>query len=372
MQKIKVLQVVSKMGNGGIEKFLMNLYSHIDRNKVEFAFVVHTKEEQIYDKLILEYGGKILRVPRFKLYNIIGYIISWFKLFRENNDYKLMHCHMVSVASIYITISKFFNITSIVHSHSTRSDVGAIRYLKSAFQYPIRFLANYKFACSSEAGIALFGKRKSFTKIPNAINTEEYMFNQTIRDNYKTLFNLKDKFIIGHVGRINPTKRQDFIIDIMDYIVNKKKIYDYHFVSVGNGSLIDKLITKVERLNLNNHVTFLGYRDDISNIMQMFDMIIFPSLYEGFPVTLIESQCSGLNALISSHLTRDVNLTSLIKRVDIEEKAAVWGNEALKLKMTNNRENYYEIVKSKGFDIKQLADILARFYTDKELPTYDF
>jgi glycosyltransferase involved in cell wall biosynthesis len=279
-EPIRVLQVFAQMNKGGAETMVMNMYRNIDRSKIQFDFVVHTEEECTFDNEIVQLGGRIYRVPRYIGRNHLAYTRAWNTFFRNNSEYKIIHGHVRSTASIYLKIAKKYGLKTIAHSHNTSSGNNLVALTKNILQFPLRNIADYLFACSKRAGEWLFGEninyRDNYYILKNAINTHEYIFNEEIRLRKRQELGLKDRFVVGHVGRFNKQKNHKFLIDIF------KSIHELDDNSVlilaGSGPLKSKIEKKVNSLNLSDSVLFLGVRSDVRELLQAMDVFLFPSL----------------------------------------------------------------------------------------------
>ena len=157
-EPIRILQVIGKMDRAGAETLIMNIYRNIDRNKVQFDFVVHTDEAGDYDDEIRKLGGKIYCAPRYKIYNKFEYSRFWKKFFNEHKEYKVMHGHIRSCAPIYLKAAKKNKVFSIIHSHSTY-DKRVINLFYKMLTYNIRNTADHFFGCSTQSVIDGFGKK---------------------------------------------------------------------------------------------------------------------------------------------------------------------------------------------------------------------
>src|SRR5699024_6622505 len=147
-EPIRILQVFAEMNRGGAETMIMNLYRHIDRERIQFDFIVHTQEKCAFDEEIKQLGGKIYRVQKYVGTNHFDYKNAWKNFFLSNTDYKIIHGHVRSTASIYLKIAKKYNLVTIAHSHSISSGSGIKAVIKDVFQYPIRYISDYFLACS--------------------------------------------------------------------------------------------------------------------------------------------------------------------------------------------------------------------------------
>ena len=205
--QIRILHVLGSLDRGGAETMIMNLYRNIDRSKVQFDFLIHTDRECDYNEEIRSMGGKIYSLKRFKGYNLCQYIKQFKDFFIKHPEYEIIHGHMRSTASIYLKIAKSMGRYTIAHSHNTSSGNGISALGKNLIQLPLRYIADYYFACSIEAGEWLFGKKiiksDKFYILKNAIDMGAFVFNQNIRDLKRKELGFEDFFIIGNVGRFH-------------------------------------------------------------------------------------------------------------------------------------------------------------------------
>jgi len=359
-----VLHVFALMNRGGAETMIMNLYRNIDRSKIQFDFMVHTEEECAFDDEINKFGGKIFSVPAYEGRNHISYKKSWEDFFKNHPEYKIIHGHVRSTASIYLKIAKKYGLTTIAHSHSTSSGTGFLAIAKNILQYPIRYTADYLFACSESAGVWLFGKRAckkdNFFILNNAIDTKKFIFNSTVREEIRKEFQIKDKFVIGHVGRLHAQKNHMFLIDIFKEVHDRNK--NAILMLVGDGELRHSIEKKIKKLGLSDSVIFTGVRLDIPELLQAMDMFLFPSLHEGLPVTLVEAQASGLKILASDTITKEIAFTDLVNFYSLRSSPKKWAVKALNSLNRNTRQNYLTEIKNANYDIEENAKWLENFY----------
>lgn len=361
---IRVLQVFGSMNRGGAETMIMNLYRHVDKSKIQFDFIVHTDEEGAYDKEIKQLGGNIYRVPRYTVRNHVAYVKAWQSFFKLHTEYKIMHSHIRSTASIYLPIAKRNKLVTIIHSHSTSSGNGIASILKNIYQYPLRYQADYYFACSKIAGIWLFGKKvtnqDNFIVLKNAIETERFMYNEEFRRKIRSELKIEDKFVVGHVGRFNFPKNHPFIIDIFKEVVERHP--ESVLLLVGEGEERQKIEDKVAKQNLQNKVIFAGVREDIPQLLNAMDVFLFPSLFEGLPVSLIEAQANDLQIFASDQITDEVAISSNLNFISLEKTADEWAVDLLDCIGKTARMDKNETIKKAGYDILESSKYLQDYY----------
>jgi len=357
--KKRVLQSLASLNRGGAESMIMNLYRNIDRTKIQFDFVVNENQKKyVFENEIKKLGGNIYKVPKFNGKNILQYRKKWEQLFYKNKKWEILHIHNVSSGSLFTDIAAKYNIITISHSHFANSTKSFKSFIKKLFRFPLRYNTDYMLACSTEAGKYVFGK-KNFSILPNSIETENFIYNQKTREIKRQELRLEDKFVIGHVGSFSFPKNHSYLIEVFNSYnkINPNSIC----LLVGTGPLDSKIYDKVKNYKLTEKVIFLGNRSDVNELLQVMDVLIFPSIYEGLPVTLIEAQAAGLPVIASDKITEEVKITELINFKSIEDSSDIWAEEIEKIKKIPRQDMYNEVVNA-GYDVKKTAESLLNFY----------
>ncbi len=352
---LRVLQIVGSLGYAGLEAVVMNYYRNIDRSKVQFDFVVGSPERQRYDDEIEKNGGIIYRVCN-RTGKPFQYIKMIMKIIKENN-YDIVHIHQNSASMVLdMSACKLCGVKYIIgHSHSTSCNVLWQHYLLRPF---VNLLCTHRFACSEAAGKWVFGKRKDIRVINNAIDTKAYAFKQAVRDEYRTLFGIEKKFVVGFVGRLDEQKNAFRMLQIFKLV--KEKNHDAVLVMVGDGILRSALEKYAEDNSLHNDVLFIGIRDDVPSLMMAFDVFVLPSLYEGLSLVQMEAQASGLKCVLSQGVPK-CNLTGEAKYLSLDLSDEVWADEILNIKAIDRSKSGEKIAKG-GYDISIEAQKLQDFY----------
>ncbi len=364
---IRILHVIGRMNYGGAEVMIMNLYRHIDREKVQFDFVENWSERADFDDEIENLGGKIFRCPHYNVKNHFEYKKWWNNFFVEHqNEYKIIHGHLGSTAAIYLKIANQNNAYTIAHSHNTNGkDLKS--YIYRVFSYPTRFIADYFFACSVDAGRARFGEKiihnaEKFHVLNNAIETNKYAYNAEKRKLMRNRYNIADKIVVGNIGRFVKQKNHVFIIDIFEKIYEKNN--NSVLLLVGDGELRKKIEEKVKKRKLEKVVFFMGSQENVCDYLQAMDVFVLPSLFEGLGIVAVEAQCSGMPCVISDKVSRECIVTSNhVSICKLTEKADVWAEKILSLINSKRSDSTIE-VKKNGYDIGTTAKWISDFYQE--------
>lgn len=362
---IRILQVLGTLDIGGAESMIMNLYRKIDKNAVQFDFVIHTEKDGYFSDEAESGGGHVFKAPRYTGINHFHYIQWWEDFFIHHKEYQILHCHIRSTASIIVPIAKKSGLITIVHSHSTSNGTGIKAKLKSIMQFPIRFQSDYFFACSQEAGEWLFGKRacrsSRYHFIPNSIDVQKFLFNPVIRKEVRKELHLSGKKVIGNIGRAEEPKNQSFLLDIIYEMV--KTDDSVRLLLIGDGKLLGQLKEKAHNLKLDDFVIFTGARNDVERMYQAMDVFVFPSIWEGLPVSVVEAQASGLQCLVSNRITTDVKLTKRIRYISLERGADAWAEMVRKiLEYRRSGAGNDDLESLKKFESDNAAKQLQDFY----------
>ncbi len=359
-EPIRVLHVVTYMGRGGLETMIMNYYRNIDRSKVQFDFLTHREERWDYDDEIEKLGGKIYRLPRLNPFST-SYLKALDGFFKEHKEYKIVHCHQDCLSGIPLKYAKKNGVPfTIAHSHNANQDKNLKYLIKLIAKKNICKYSDHLFACGKEAGEWMF-KTSDFEILNNAIDTKRYIYNEEKSLEMKEKLGVTDKFVIGHVGRFRPQKNHSFIIDIFKEVCEKEP--NSILLLVGDGPLEKDIKKKVNSLELEDKVKFLGARDNVNDLMQAMDVFVLPSLYEGFGIVLIEAQASGLECVISESIPTDAIISKKVKQLGLDDDISTWSKEILSSK-SERKEGIEDIEKSK-YDIKSNAKWLENFYIER-------
>ena len=342
---------------------VMNLYRNMDKEKIQFDFIIHTEQHQDYTDEIVSMGGKIYSFPRFQGYNIAEMKRCWNTFFVEHPEYKILHSHVRSYASLYIPIAKKHGLTTIIHSHSTSNGKGVSSLVKRVLQSPLKRKADYLFACSEESGRWLYGDKAihapNYRMIPNAVDTEKFAFCPATRTEMRNQLGISDDTVVyGHVGRLHPAKNHPFLLDAFNRIHQKQP--KSLLLIVGDGELRAEIEEKINTLGISDAVRMLGSRGDVAELMQGMDVFLFPSRWEGLPVTVVEAQAAGLPCYLSDTITRDVNTSPLVTYLSTQNGEDLWADTILSAH--NERQDVIKNIKSAGFDIVESARNLSEFY----------
>ena len=364
----RILHVVGGMNRAGAETMLINLFRHIDRTKFQFDFIYFTDKECDYDNDILELGGRIFRITKT---NALAKMYQLYKILREKGPYLAIHSHTNYNSFMYHIPACFAGVKNrITHSHCSNSLYSKSRTGRAYLRVSERlnqWFSNRFIACGNAAGQFLFPNvdQSKITILPNALNLNTY-----INPDLNHFLSIRDSLsissvtpLIVQIGRLSTVKNFDFTIDLAAYLKRIGKPYQFAFL--GNGELWEELSQKVNKLNLNDCIHFMGVREDIPQILNEASCVIMPSLFEGFPVVLVEAQASGTPCLISDTISEDVDFgLGLVHRCSLKASFKDWDMALDRVLngLTASKDKIKEVLTEKGFSVTKSVRQLEGIY----------
>lgn len=366
----RVLQINSGSANfGGVSSFLYNIYTHIDKEQVQFDFLSPDKTTyEIKHKEITDMGGNIYE---FRIKGNIFYrklkLYSRLKSFLKENKYKIVHINSGNF---------FFNLFAsaavkkagvpvrIIHSHNAGDTCGKLKRLMFGILKPVMEKNATNFlACSELAAEYMFTKKTvesgRVIVIPNGIDASKFSYNENVRIEMRKKLGLEDKFILGNVARFMPQKNHKFLIEVFERLAQVQE--NAILLLVGQGELMNEIKALVHEKELDSKVIFLGQRNDVDKLYQAMDVFVLTSFHEGFPVTGVEVQSCGLPFILSDTITKEIKLTDCISFLSLNDSTDKWANAILQYRSVK-RQDCSEIIEKKGYSQQFAANKLKEFY----------
>lgn len=366
----KILNVIGSLAIGGAEINAVNILKNIERTKYQYDYLVFDDSPGDYESVVKHLGAGVIKLP----HPTKGYR-QFLKIFDEllkEKNYDAIHVNTLWNSGLLLRVAKQNNIPiRIDHSHSTESSANenlTYKLYKRVMRQLIRHNATDYIACGIDAGNYLYGEDFFQNKgqvIYNGVNLASFKFDAQKRQAIRDDLNIADnELILGHVGRIAPVKNHPFMLEILKELV--KKHNNVRMIFVGDGPDFKLIQDMIIEYGLESKCILLGKRNDIDYLMQAFDILLFPSFFEGFPLTLIEAQTSGLPCLISDRVTDQAVVIKESKRLPLDQMDK-WVTSIEELKDNPIRRDLVEIEKIKEeFDNKQQAKKWEAIY-DKEV-----
>ncbi len=359
---MKILHFNSNISkNSGVLSVIMNYYKTINKDAIQFDFLYFRDSDISYKDEIKKLGGRVYAICDPK--NVVLFrkqLKNFLKL--HQNEYDIVHIHDSIFARFMYNVLKKNGVKCvIIHSHATNySDRKISTIRNSLLCHNIYKYADALFACSQAAGKFMFCGKK-FYVMNNAIITTNFRFSEEKRAEIRKKMNIKDKFVVGHVGAFVNQKNHTFLLEIFKEILKKNK--NSVLLLIGDGPLFQDIVEKVKLLKIEDKVVFLGKRSDVNDLYQAMDIFILPSLFEGLPMVGVEAQCSSLPIIMSTEITEEAGIRQF-KFLKLTDDANIWAEKTIKMYKNNqrNKEKALEAITSHGFNIEVESEKLESKY----------
>lgn len=360
-QPSRVLQVVAVMNRGGAECMIMNYYRAIDRTKVQFDFLVHYPQRGTFDDEIEAMGGRIYRAMPIRPWNYVSYFKWLDNFFKEHHGYTAVHSHIQENSGFVFKYAQKYGIKKCI-ANSHIADL-SIDYKFLFREFAKLYLNKYvvdRWACGVEAGKFLYGKNADFKVFKNAVKINDFVYNpmkdRSMRERLRLPF---DALVVGNVARFGPQKNHTFLLDIFKEIHILKP--NAVLLLCGDGELRTSMEEKAQKLGLKDCVHFLGVRSDVCEIMQTFNVFLFPSLYEGLPVSIIEAQAAGLQIVLSDTIDPQTDVTGNCHFISLQESPQQWACKVIEFGVQPRLSTKAAIEKA-GYDVDGNVKFLMNEY----------
>lgn len=368
-EPVKVLYFVDRMLRGGIQSLVIDWVSRFNKNKihVDFLLLDDGKEYEL-EQTLKELGCTVYKLKGIWVktpIDFIKYKCAVKNFFKEHHDYKVVHMHSSSKNYMILKYAKKYDIPiRIAHSHNidfqTKNPLKKL--IGNLFKKPLIKYATDYFACSKIAGEWLFGKdiveSDKFKVIHNAVDYDKFKYNDDIRNEIRRKLGFNDSdIVVGHVGRFVTQKNHEFLINVFSKCYQKNK--NYKLLLIGIGELEESIKNKVAELNLNDCVTFAGFKNNVNEYMQAMDIFAFPSLFEGLGLVLVEAQASGLPCITTANTIPDevkINPNFYFVNLNVNE----WVQTIQNIKLARVKSK--KLVKDAGYFIEDIITELTNEY----------
>ena len=361
----RVLVAGITSNKGGVETYILAIYRHCDREKLQFDFLSYEKINEEYEQEIKNLGGQVFYLPT-KRKNVMQHYKMLDKIFSKGNYVGVYYqCNRKLYTLDIFKYAKKYNVpVRAIHSHnSTQPPMSLLEKIRSfSVERKIDKFITHRFACSEDAGKWMFAN-KQYKVIKNAIDTTVFFYDTEARKNKRKELGLDDKLIIGTVGRLSDQKNPFYVVEIVKELC--KLTDDVRFVHIGDGELQEIVKKKIKEYSLTDKYLLLGLQDEISAYMNAMDYFILPSKFEGFPIVLVEAQATGLHCAVSDRITNSCDLTGNIEFLPIDAAPKKWAEDILK-NIEYNRKNCAQEIAEKGYNINCTAKEIQKVFLNEE------
>ncbi|WP_022772879.1 glycosyltransferase [Butyrivibrio sp. AE2015] len=360
--KVLVIITTAFVEYGGIANAFMNYYNNMIKENLIIDVAACGKCDDSLRIIIEGNGGKCFNLP-IKQKNLLSYVGELKKILTRGYDVVDVHGNS-STMFLELYLAKKTNVPNrMAHCLNSKTNHPA---LHSVLRIPFNYLCNNKTACTFEAGTHLYGKRK-FEILRNCIPLNEYSYSDIFRRKVREEYGIKEnEVLIGTIGKMNYQKNQLFIFDIIDKLRFKNN--HIKLIIVGDGPLRQDIEAKIEKLSLSEIVILAGMKKNVIPYYSAFDIFVFPSLFEGESLALIEAKCSGIYGCISKLIK--VSNNDSVENMEyedliVDEWVRIINSQIMLLRKQDraiDSRKAIEQLKSVGLDSTENAEKLRKLY----------
>lgn len=365
MQKVKVLIIVGSLGIGGNEIFVMNILRSIDYKKFLIDLLIFDGKRLDFYNEVIGYGCKVYICD--KTNSTIERMFWVLKFIKNNNQYDTVHVNSCSFKGLLCgTIpAKIVGIKKVIaHSHNSGEPKGNVldKTLRIFLKILLEYSISLGLSCSDLAGESKYRKKfiasNRYHIVHNAIEVEKYEYNSVFREKIRKHYNIEDRIVIGNVGRLAHQKNQEFLIKIMPYLLCKND--KYFLLIIGGGELEEKLKKLALELEIENNVLFTGSINNVNQYYSAMDVFAMPSLFEGFPFTVIEAQVNGLKCVLSDDITHMANISGDVIFLPLNNEKKWYETLTLYSQSRSDKEKTKSVIDS--YDLNQNIKLIEEYY----------
>lgn len=322
---------------GGIETYVLNMLKVIDKSKIHFD-ILSVFKDVAYKNKFKEYGCNIYNICSF-LSNPIKHKKCLIEIIKQNR-YDAIYMNVMDSGSYYTAkIAKQHGLKIITHSHNSNTNRKIIHLI---LKNKLSKISDIKLACSNDAGKFMFTD-SNFTVIPNAIDFNKFRFDDKDRILVRNKYNIGlNSTVFCHTGRMTEQKNPLFIIRLFEKLYKNNN--DSFLIYVGDGKLRDKIYNLVDEIDKSlygykKHIIFIGSveKDEIPKYLSASDVFLFPSIYDGFGISLLEAVVNGLRCFSSIYVSRELAILNNISYLDLN--LDLWFNKICNELPINNDRN---------------------------------
>ncbi|MFH1282276.1 MAG: glycosyltransferase [bacterium] len=368
-RKIKILHITGSSEWAGGEVYLKYIIQKLNKNLFELDVVCPYYGELI--EKLKEFGQHSTIVDMTKLFSVRS-VIKLANYIKKNNI-DIVQSHGAR-SNFYARLTKLFLVKSKIIStvHNSLYDYPVSKIKKRVYLAADKisyYLADGIITVSKSLAEDLIDKSGySPYKVKNIYNGVDLSkFNPSLYENNKIRneFGLGNEPLIGLIGRMTPQKGHLYFLDAFAEVI--KDFPDAKTLIVGDGEEKEKIIEKINELNLENNCILLGLREDIPEILSAIDVMVLSSISEGFPFILLEAMAMK-KAIVATKVNGVVemvkdNESALVVEPRMPEQLA----EKIKilLKDENLRKNIGKNahqVANKEFNLSKMIHDIEQYY----------
>lgn len=339
---MKVLQFITALGDGGAETLVKDYAMLLNRNEFEVKVVTRdiNKNTANYRRLKqadvevitlcenISFIGRIIRRVSLKRY----YAYKLDKVIKQEKP-DIIHVHLQLLKIVASLKKRTLEGIKIYYTCHSLPKVMLGEKQCSEYEAAKKLIKNKNLnLIALHNGMAkelneMFDIKDTIV-LPNGIDVLRFAIVRESKSEIRRSLGIPDSaFVIGHIGRFTYAKNHEFLIQVFEHIFQIRK--DAYLLLVGSGQMKDKIEEMLSEKELKDYVKILSNRTDTERLYKAMDVFAFPSIFEGFPVVVVEAQASRLPCVLSDCIIKDlaINPNVIFKPID---DVILWRDEVIK------------------------------------------
>lgn len=363
----RVLCIISSLNAGGAETFLMKIYRSLETNKYQMDFAV-SELGGVYEKEVKERGGKIHFVHMRTQKPVKSFSELYSLVKKEKYQYVLKLCDTpIGVTDVIAAKLAGAKRVAVRSCNANCNEVRLRKAVNGILRPILNTVTDVKIAPSDLAADFTFGhkqvQKNKISFLHNAVDLDVYKFDPNSREDLRKEIAPNNELVIGHIGRFTAQKNHSFLLKIFKEIKKIRK--DSILVLVGTGDLKSEIQENAKELQIDDSVVFTGVRSDIPQLLSAMDVFVLPSFFEGMPNTVIEAQAVGLPCVISDTITKQANITDLVKYLPLEKAPDFWAKNILSSVCETRKNTKKDFILNK-YDILSVREEFVKLIFGEE------
>ncbi len=375
MTQTRILHVVANLRHGGVQSWIMDLAAQARADGIQMDVLCYSDQQWPLSGALDRLGVRVFICTRHR--NPLALLQALRAIVRKHGPYAALHAHEMYQNGALMLAGALLRVpVRISHAHNSAQAVQgtrARRLYNAAMQKAIAAGSTHMLAVSELAGRKLYGagwKADPRTAVVHCgLDFSAYAAapDPAVR---QALGIPAQARVIGHAGRFVSQKNHVALLDMAAAVMRDDE--SIWLLLVGDGATRPAMQEKAEALGIAARTVFTGARSDVPElVVNGFDILLLPSLFEGLGLVVLEALAAGKPCVISDVVPPEADVVpELITRVPLEAPVAVWG-EAIRsaLNKPSDRAAAYRSVISSQFAIGYSYRAMLGYYAAGLVPS---
>jgi glycosyltransferase EpsF len=300
---LRVLHLLTAIGHGGAETWLLNMLRQMDRAECAMDFCLKLPEAGVLQHLAFEQGAKVHNVPLRPTH--VGYVRGLERLLRSG-QYDVVHSHEAVYSGVGVWVARRLNVPVVCTFHHWRSPPQT-PLTRHPLVRPIRAVYGFfskRYAIDHADAVTALSRKVISHLVPNwqsdprcrLLSLSATIPPRATEDDRRAVreeLGLAECApLVIHAGRFIEQKNHHGLLDVFALVL--REVPTAKLLLLGQGPLKDEVLARIERDGLGESVRFLGLREDVARLMSASDLCLFPSRDEGFGLGPLEANAAGI------------------------------------------------------------------------------